>query len=159
MYGDLRVLLASPLNILFENLISEALNRHDLSKSFNQCGMFSYIIAKLSEHHAFDVALIDVSPSNSAVNQVRSGADADGGEEWRGLGQGGLQRLFAVSLQLAAISCDYILPPCSASLYGVCAVWNVTETVVPGECSLPSTMPLLAPATNYVKQAGWIDMD
>ncbi len=97
MYGDLRVLLASPLNILFENPISEALNRHDLTKSFNQCGMFSYIIAKLSENHAFDVVLIDVSPSNSAINQVRSGADADGGEEWRGLGQGGLQRLFAVS--------------------------------------------------------------
>jgi cellulose biosynthesis protein BcsQ len=46
----------------------------------------------LANKHAFDVIIVDLSPSNSALNEI------------------------------SALSCNYILPPCNASLYS-CAQW------------------------------------
>ena len=62
-------------------------------KNVKPIGIISYIMNTLANKHAFDVIIVDLSPSNaSALNEI------------------------------SALSCNYILPPCNASLYS-CAQW------------------------------------
>ena len=66
-------------------------------------GIINYILNKLADKHNFDVIILDVSPSNSSLNQI------------------------------SALSCDYILPPCNASLYSCGSIYGLFETVLPGK--------------------------
>jgi cellulose biosynthesis protein BcsQ len=100
------LLKGSPLLSEFEAVFSEALGPPDGTphhRHFRKIGIFSYIINKLVAKHGFDIVFIDVSPSNSALNEV------------------------------AALSCDYILPPCQASLYSCGSVYGLLTSVLPGE--------------------------
>lgn len=106
-FGDkLWLLKGSPLLFEFEFLLSQALGNPDETPSvmsFQSIGIISYIINQLNLKHNFDVVMIDVSPSNSALNQI------------------------------AAMSCDYILPPCQASLYSCGSVYGLLHSVLPGK--------------------------
>ena len=106
-FGDrLWLLKGSPLISEFEAEFSRALGPRDETPSpkfFRTIGIFSFIINKLVAKHGFDIVFIDVSPSNSALNEV------------------------------AALSCDYILPPCQASLYSCGSVYGLLTSVLPGE--------------------------
>ena len=101
------LLKGSPLLSEFESELSRALGPADETPSqgrhFRTIGIFSFIINRLVAKHGFDIVFIDVSPSNSALNQV------------------------------AALSCDYILPPCQASLYSCGSVYGLLNSVLPGE--------------------------
>jgi len=66
-------------------------------------GIIAFIMQHLTKTRGFDVIIIDLSPSNSALNEV------------------------------AALSCDYILPPVMASLYSCGSVFGLLTTVLPGE--------------------------
>ena len=73
-------------------------------KDFNTIGLVGFIMDKLAATHKFDVILLDVSPSNSALNQI------------------------------SALSCDYILPPCMASIYSCgSGVYGLLASVLPRE--------------------------
>ena len=106
-FGDrLWLLKGSPLLSEFEAEFSRALGPRDETpsgKHFRMIGIFSFIINKLVAKHGFDIVFIDVSPSNSSLNEV------------------------------AALSCDYILPPCQASLYSCGSVYGLLTSVLPGE--------------------------
>ena len=100
------LLKGSPLLSEFEAELTRAIGPPDETpnqKHFTHLGIFSFIINKLVDKHGFDIVFIDVSPSNSALNQV------------------------------AALSCDYILPPCQASLYSCGSVYGLLTSVLPGE--------------------------
>jgi len=99
------LLTGSPRLTEFEHQISQAVGPAGSKVddcNFIPVGTISYIMNKLTERHGFDVILLDVSPSNSALNQC------------------------------AAISCDYILPPCCASLYSCGSVAGLLNNVLPG---------------------------
>ena len=66
-------------------------------------GFLSYIMNVFTEVLKFDVIMIDCSPSNSALNKA------------------------------AALACDYILPPCMASLYSAGSIAGLLTSVLPGE--------------------------
>ena len=71
-------------------------------KNVKPIGIISYIMNTLANKHAFDVIIVDLSPSNSALNEI------------------------------SALSCNYILPPCNASLYSCGSIYGLFETVLPG---------------------------
>lgn len=83
--GDrLWLLKGSPLLVEFEGPIATAMGgpeHRPADAQYKNIGIVSYIMRKMDELHQFDVILIDVGPSNSALNQM------------------------------ASLSCDYILPP------------------------------------------------
>ena len=100
------LLKGSPLLSEFEAELTRAIGPPDETpnqKHYTHIGIFSFIINTLVDKHGFDIVFIDVSPSNSALNQV------------------------------AALSCDYILPPCQASLYSCGSVYGLLTSVLPGE--------------------------
>ena len=102
--GNLWLLKGSQLIFKFEPQISEALHDKTLAdKSVKPIGIISYIVNKLAEKHNFDIIIMDLSPSNSSLNQI------------------------------CALSCDYILPPCNASLYSCGSIYGLLETVLPGQ--------------------------
>jgi len=105
-YGDRLWLLAgTPLLSEFESVLSQALGAPDVTphkQQYVKIGIISTIIGELVRKYSFDVVLIDVSPSNSALNEV------------------------------AALSCDYILPPCQASLYSCGSIYGMLTSVLPG---------------------------
>lgn len=102
-FGDkLWLLEGSPLLHEFDAEISRAFGEPTNPQSFKSFGVFSYLMTRLTEMHDFDVILIDVSPSNSALNQA------------------------------AALSCDYILPPCMTSLYSCGSVYGLLTSVLTG---------------------------
>lgn len=102
-FGDkLWLLEGSPLLHEFEAEIARAFGEPKNQQSFKSFGVFSYLMTRLTELHNFDVILIDVSPSNSALNQA------------------------------AALSCDYILPPCIASVYSCGSVYGLLTSVLTG---------------------------
>jgi len=100
------LLKGSPLLSEFEAELTRAIGPRDetpTERNYMYIGIFSFIINKLVDKHGFDIVFIDVSPSNSGLNQV------------------------------AALSCDYILPPCQASLYSCGSVYGLLTSVLPGE--------------------------
>jgi cellulose biosynthesis protein BcsQ len=80
----------------FEKYTSEGQATRDL-------GLMSFMMNSLADKHKFDVILVDLSPSNSALNQV------------------------------VAISCDYILPPANPSIYSCGSVHGLLTSVLTGE--------------------------
>ena len=100
------LLKGSPLLVEFEGPIAQAIGQPGQQPSENQyknIGVVSYMMNRMTELHAFDVILLDVGPSNSALNQM------------------------------SALSCDLILPPCLASLYSCGSVSGLLSSVLPGE--------------------------
>jgi hypothetical protein len=71
VFGDkLWLLEGSPLLQEYEPSICEALQRYEHPRNFRAYGIFAYIMTQLAELHELDAILVDVSPSNSAINQV-----------------------------------------------------------------------------------------
>ena len=102
--GKLWLLKGSQLIFKFERDITAALEDQSLAdKNVKPIGIINYILNKLADKHNFDVIILDVSPSNSSLNQI------------------------------SALSCDYILPPCNASLYSCGSIYGLFETVLPGK--------------------------
>lgn len=102
--GRLHLLAGSQLLFRFERSITQALEDPTLpDKHVKSIGIMNYMLNRLAEKHKFDVIILDLSPSNSALNQI------------------------------SALSCDYILPPCNASLYSCGSVYGLLETVLPGD--------------------------
>eukprot|EP00967_Tisochrysis_lutea_P134998 scaffold239029_cov28-Tisochrysis_lutea.AAC.1 len=100
--GRMWLLAGSQLLFKFEPFLTGALEDQSLKDSnVKSLGMINYILNKLAEAHSFDVVVIDLSPSNSSINQV------------------------------AALSSDYLLPPCNASLYSCGSVNGFLENVLP----------------------------
>ena len=77
VFGDkLWLLEGSPLLQEYEPSICEALQRYEHQRNFRAYGIFAYIMTQLAELHELDAILVDVSPSNSAINQVSFAADS-----------------------------------------------------------------------------------
>ena len=95
----------SPLLVEFEGPVAVGIGAPEQRPAENQyknIGIVAYLMRRMTELHNFDVILLDVGPSNSALNQM------------------------------AALSCDYILPPCLASLYSCGSVSGLLSAVLPG---------------------------
>ena len=65
--------------------------------------MIAHLMEMFTEVLGFDVIVIDCSPSNSAINKA------------------------------AALACDFILPPCLASLYSAGSIAGLLTSVLPGD--------------------------
>jgi hypothetical protein len=96
------LLEGSPLLHEFESEIARAFGEVKGKASTVKFGIFAYLMNKLVQQHRFDFVLLDVSPSNSALNQA------------------------------AALSCDYILPPCTAGLYSCGSIYGLLSSVLTG---------------------------
>jgi len=102
-FGDyLWLLEGTPLLWKFEEKISSAFANPTRDESLKEYGIIAHILEKYTQTCAFDVILVDCGPSNSAINRA------------------------------AALSCDYILPPCQAALYSAGSVHGLLSTVLPG---------------------------
>jgi len=102
---NLSLLVGCPILSSFEPSLSAAIGAPGKSpgdENYQKIGLVGYIMDKLTAKHKFDVILLDVSPSNSALNQI------------------------------AALSCDYILPPCIASPYSCGSVYGLLTSILPG---------------------------
>ncbi|KAL1506926.1 hypothetical protein AB1Y20_007790 [Prymnesium parvum] len=98
------LLKGSQLIFTFERDLSAALEDKTMgNRHVKSIGLLSFILNDLAKRHGFDVILLDVSPSNCALNQI------------------------------SALSCDYILPPCNASLYSCGSIYGLLTTVLPGQ--------------------------
>ena len=101
--GNLWLLKGSQLIFKFERQITSALEDQTMDdKHVKPIGIISYITTTLANKHKFDIIIMDLSPSNSSLNQI------------------------------SALSCNYILPPCNASLYSCGSIYGLFETVLPG---------------------------
>ena len=130
VFGDkLWLLEGSPLLQEYEPSICEALQRYEHQRNFRAYGIFAYIMTQLAELHEFDAILVDVSPSNSAINQV-SLRRGFGSKLWTHRWVVCFSRTLS---QIAAISCNYMLPPCSASLYSCGSLYGLLTSVLTGE--------------------------
>ena len=97
------LLAGSQLIFKFERDITTALEDQTMAdKHVKPIGIISYILNTLAKNHNFDVIILDLSPSNSSLNQI------------------------------SALSCEYILPPCNASLYSCGSIYGLLKTVLPG---------------------------
>lgn len=95
----------SPMLVEFEAEISISIGAQGQApeeRYYKKIGPIAFLMRRLTELHNFDVILIDVGPSNSALNQM------------------------------SALSCDYILPPCLASLYSCGSISGLLSAVLPG---------------------------
>ena len=102
-FGDNFWILEGDANISeFEPLIADAFSNCDKKPSIKHYGLISHMMQMFTEILKFDVIVIDCSPSNSALNKA------------------------------VALSCDFILPPCMASLYSAGSVNGLLSTVLPG---------------------------
>lgn len=97
------VLEGDPTISEFEANIAHAFSNFGMKGMLKHYGLISYLMEVFTEVLEFDVIMIDCSPSNSALNKA------------------------------AALSCDYILPPCMASLYSAGSVSGLLTSVLPGE--------------------------
>ena len=130
VFGDkLWLLEGSPLLQEYEPSICEALQRYEHQRNFRAYGIFAYIMTQLAELHELDAILVDVSPSNSAINQV-SLRRGFGSKLWTHRWVVCFARTLS---QIAAISCNYMLPPCSASLYSCGSLYGLLTSVLTGE--------------------------
>ncbi len=103
-FGDNFWLLEGDSNIsAFETEIAHAFSNFEKKASIKHYGLISYLMELFTELLGFDVIMIDCSPSNSALNKA------------------------------AALACDYILPPCMASLYSAGSISGLLTSVLPGE--------------------------
>ena len=87
----------------FEANIVHAISNFGQKGLLKHYGLVSYLMEVLTEVLGFDVIMIDCSPSNCALNKA------------------------------AALACDYILPPCMASLYSAGSIKGLLSSVLPGE--------------------------
>ena len=87
----------------FEANIVHAISNFGQKGLLKHYGLVSYLMEVLTEVLGFDVIMIDCSPSNSALNKA------------------------------AALACDYILPPCMASLYSAGSIKGLLSSVLPGD--------------------------
>lgn len=102
--GDnLWLLEGTPLLSQFESELHAGFANVRVATSIKRFGVFSFLMKRLTDIYDFDVILVDCSPSNSAINKA------------------------------AALSCDYILPPCQAGLYSAGSVYGLLSTVLPGD--------------------------
>ena len=103
-FGDnFWVLEGDPTISEFEANIAHAFSNYGSKGFVKHYGLISYLMQVMTEVLGFDVIMIDCSPSNSALNKA------------------------------AALSCDYILPPCMASLYSAGSVAGLLSSVLPGD--------------------------
>lgn len=130
--GNLCILEGSPLLFEFEGAIAAAVGPSDATPTeanYKKIGVISYIIERMVEKHSFDVVILDVSPSNSALNQI------------------------------AALSCDFILPPVFASLYSCGSVFGLLTSVLPGATGWFGKLERIAnkqwPAAGLGPDKGW----
>ncbi len=101
--GDrLWLLEGTPLLWKFEEKVSQAFGNPTKDESLREYGIISYLLEAYTQICHFDVIIIDCGPSNSALNKA------------------------------AALSCDYILPPCNAALYSAGSIHGLLSTVLPG---------------------------
>ena len=97
------VLEGDPKISEFEANIAHAISNFGQKGLLKHYGIVSYLMEVLTEVLGFDVIVIDCSPSNSALNKA------------------------------AALACDYILPPCMASLYSAGSIEGLLSSVLPGD--------------------------
>ena len=103
-FGDnFWVLEGDPAISEFEVQVAHAFANFSQKAMVKAYGLLSYIMNMFTDLLGFDVIMIDCSPSNSALNKA------------------------------AALACDYILPPCMASLYSAGSISGLLTSVLPGE--------------------------
>lgn len=103
-FGDnFWVLEGDPHIAEFEPMIANAFRDFTQKSMIKHIGLISYLMEMFTQILGFDAIIIDCSPHNSALNKA------------------------------AALACDYILPPCNASLYSAGSVQGLLSSVLPGD--------------------------
>ena len=101
--GNFWLLEGDPCISMFEAQFAHSFANVGDQAEIMSFGFLSHIMNIFTEVLEFDVIMIDCSPSNSALNKA------------------------------AALACDYILPPCMASLYSAGSIAGLLTSVLPGE--------------------------
>ena len=103
-FGDnFWVLEGDPHIAEFEVQLANAFRDYTQMGMIKHIGLISYLMEMFTQLLGFDAIVIDCSPHNSALNKA------------------------------AALACDYILPPCMASLYSAGSVEGMLSSVLPGD--------------------------
>ena len=97
------VLEGDPHIAEFEPMIANAFRDYTQMGMIKHIGLISYLMEMFTQILGFDAIMIDCSPHNSALNKA------------------------------AALACDYVLPPCMASLYSAGSVEGMLSSVLPGD--------------------------
>ena len=97
------VLEGDPHIAEFEPMIANAFRDYTQKGMIKHIGLISYLMEMFTQILEFDAIIIDCSPHNSALNKA------------------------------AALACDYVLPPCMASLYSAGSVEGMLSSVLPGD--------------------------
>ena len=97
------VLEGDPHIAEFEPMLANAFRDYTQKGMIKHIGLISYLMEMFTQILEFDAIIIDCSPHNSALNKA------------------------------AALACDYILPPCMASLYSAGSVEGMLSSVLPGD--------------------------